>query len=157
MSTGTPLGLGELMTLHRNQESTELTLLGLAFTVSLGLISLVGSGRRILPIARVLIAVVYAGFMASMLWSVKDSLQIHSALHDQMKKVAAHEKSLFEVGGVVDECEGTLAYVFKHQFKPMPIPWLLAGGTVLSVLVLLGVLSMGEGHVLTFRQVAKSP
>ena len=143
------MSFDELLTFHRNQESTELTLLGVVFTVSLAMIGLFSSDKRVAPTARMLIALVYGLFMGTVLWSLNDSFKVHNALHVHLKAAVAADPHLLTVGDeTVDQVQG-LGHVFETRFKPLPVAWLLFGGSALATVVLTVILALGKGHVIT--------
>lgn len=146
----------DLLSFHRNQESTELTLLGLIFTVSLALLSLFGSNNRIAPAARFLIAFVYASFMTTVLWSLNDSFKVHNALHLHLRSAATNDPDLFSVGGNAVKGAGSLTEVFANQFNALPTPWLLFGGTLLGLIVLLVILALGDGKVISLPFISRT-
>jgi len=136
-----------LVSFHKLEGQEELTYLTILFTVIVGIIGFLGSAQKIDRSARFLILLFYVGLHFTMVSSFLGSMEVHSALHKEIKMYAEnHPHEFLKESPLLD----VLKTLEPHNTANMKI-----AGYLLLVFVVLCILSVGENKFLDSSWLSK--
>ncbi len=136
------LDIGTLLSYHKAEESAELSYMSIMFSVTLALLAFISSRKEFGPSGRILICLVYWGFLYAVLRAVYASMVIHSALHAELKARAMAEPTLF-----VGQASSPLYKIFDTHYMPHDPTAIWVQGGALGAILVLAVLTVGKGRL----------
>jgi hypothetical protein len=145
------LDLSTLLSYHKQEAAEELAYITVIFTVILGILGYIGSAKKIEPQVRVTISVIFAIFLFTFISALVNSLRIHNALHEEIRNYTVLHPKMF-IYQEKSKLYLTLSKVVKPH-HPFGIIWMGAG---LGAIVILGLLTLGEGKIFSFPRISKS-
>ncbi|MBL0270184.1 MAG: hypothetical protein IPP99_16395 [Chitinophagaceae bacterium] len=139
------LDLNTLLSYHKQEASEELAYITVIFTVILGILGYIGSAKKIEPLVRITISVIFSIFLFTFISALVSSLRIHHALHEEIRNYTVSHPGMF----VDNEKSKLFTELSKpvKQHHPLGVIWM---GTGLGIIVILGLLTLGEGKVFSF-------
>jgi hypothetical protein len=143
------LDLSTLLSYHKQEGSEELTYFTIIFTGILGILGYIGSARRIEPQVRIAVAIIFSIFLASFTSALVGSLHIHNALHAEISKHVGLHPELF-IDGQKSELYNVLT-----ELKPIQPGGVILLAAGLGITVVMGLLTIGEGRVFSFKRILK--
>jgi hypothetical protein len=145
------LDLSTLLSYHKQEAAEELAYITVIFTVVLGILGYIGSAKKIEPQVRITISVIFAIFMITFISALASSLQVHNAIHEEIRNFTVLHPEMF-IGNEKSKLHIVLSKVVKAH-HPFGVIWMGAG---LGAIVILGLLTLGDGKIFSFRRASKN-
>ena len=143
------MDIDTLIAFHKQEASEELTYITIIFTVILGVLGYIGSVKHLGRGIRICISLIFSIFLVTFLLALAGSLEIHNALHEEIRNYAITNPTKF-INGEKSMLYITLSKMKLHQ--NLLIIWM---GVGLGLMVILGILTYGEGRLFTLRKTRK--
>lgn len=138
------LSLDVLLSFHKQESSEELTYLTIIYTAVLGLLGYIGSAQRIAPQVRICISVIFSIFLTSFTAVLLGSVRMHSALHTEISNYTKLHPQEF-IGA-----EKSALFIAMSDLKPFSTSEIIIAAIALGTMVIVGLLTIGEGRVFSF-------
>ncbi len=139
-----------LVAYYKAEGQEELAYLTILFTVIIGIIGYLGSAEQVARSARLLILGFYMGLHFTMVLSFMKSIEVHSAIHEEIAAYAKANKDKF-YGGEESHLYKRLIKLHAH-----PTLWMQVGGAGLLVFAILAILSVGNNRFLHWQWLEKT-
>ncbi len=140
----THLDFGTLISYHKQEAAEALTYGVITLTIIFGLLSYIGSAKFISKAIRVILAFVFFVAHISLLQASLGSIKMYDAIHEEIKFHVATYPDSFIKGS-----ESRL-YCILNDLSDPPTIGIKIGYYVLGVLIVLAILTIGEGKVCLF-------
>ncbi|MFT3794419.1 hypothetical protein [Flavobacterium sp.] len=141
------MDIGTLISYHKQEAAEGLSYIILIFSVILGLLGYIGSAKKIDANVRIVLVIVFSIFLTLFVSSLVDSMIIHDALHEEIRNFAAKNPGEFINGE-----QSKLYLALTDHMQPHHIPSIVLMGAGLGIVVNLGLLTIGEGKVFSFKK-----
>jgi hypothetical protein len=135
-----------LVSYHKQEGAEEMAYVTIIFTVVLGIFGYLGSAKRITKPVRLIVAGVFTVFLFSFSSSLLGSLDIHSAIHQEIRDHIERHPEEFELGTESRLYKTLLEHMVPHERR-----FVLVASIGLGIIVVAGLLAMGEGRVFPLR------
>jgi hypothetical protein len=140
-----------LLSYHKQEASEELTYLAIIYTAILGILGYIGSASRIEPQVRIGISIIFSIFLYTFMLAVVSSMAIHDALHEEIRNYVLLHPDQF-----INGQKSNLYLTLTRELQPHHSFSIVLMGIGLGLMVVLGLLTIGNGKVFSLQNLIKS-
>jgi hypothetical protein len=136
------MNIDTLLSYHKEEASEELAYLTIIYSAVFGILGYLGSARKIYPQVRIVICVMFSIFLFTFISAFLDSLEIHDALHVEIRNYFALHPSDF-----IGQEQSRLYKCLMEKMVPHDHDHIILMSFGLGTILNLGLLTIGEGRV----------
>lgn len=145
------MDIGTLLSYHKAEGSEETTYISIFLTVLLALFGYVGGAKKIDKSVRWILSLLFLVFSFFIISSIHGSMKIHDALHEEIKLYAKQNPTEFIKGN----SDNSRLYQEFIKLEDHPKSLIYICGIILTIVMILGLLSIGEGKVIDFKKLIR--